>query len=62
MGYALKFCYILSPPAVFLNPLLALFSRQSIAAEIRFVPIVLAYQAWAYNLFKIKVTSEDLAY
>jgi cytochrome bd ubiquinol oxidase subunit II len=27
-----------------------------------FVPIVLAYQAWAYNLFKTKVTSEDLAY
>ena len=27
-----------------------------------FVPIVLAYQAWAYNLFKTKVTSEDLVY
>ena len=27
-----------------------------------FVPIVLAYQAWAYNLFKTKVTLEDLAY
>jgi cytochrome d ubiquinol oxidase subunit II len=27
-----------------------------------FVPIVLAYQAWAYNLFKTKVTAEDLAY
>jgi cytochrome d ubiquinol oxidase subunit II len=27
-----------------------------------FVPIVLAYQVWAYNLFKTKVTSEDLAY
>jgi cytochrome d ubiquinol oxidase subunit II len=27
-----------------------------------FVPIVLAYQAWAYNLFKTKVTLEDMAY
>ena len=27
-----------------------------------FVPIVLAYQVWAYNLFKTKVTLEDLAY
>jgi cytochrome d ubiquinol oxidase subunit II len=27
-----------------------------------FVPIVLAYQAWAYNLFKTKVASEDLVY
>ena len=27
-----------------------------------FVPIVLAYQAWAYNLFKTKVTLEDLSY
>ena len=27
-----------------------------------FVPIVLAYQVWAYLLFKGKVTSEDLAY
>ena len=27
-----------------------------------FVPVVLAYQAWAYNLFKTKVTSEDLVY
>lgn len=26
-----------------------------------FVPIVLAYQVWAYNLFKGKVTKEDLA-
>ena len=26
-----------------------------------FVPIVLAYQVWAYNLFKGKVTEEDLA-
>jgi cytochrome d ubiquinol oxidase subunit II len=25
-----------------------------------FVPIVLAYQIWAYNLFKVKVTKEDL--
>jgi cytochrome d ubiquinol oxidase subunit II len=27
-----------------------------------FVPIVLAYQAWAYNLFKTKVTTEDMVY
>lgn len=27
-----------------------------------FVPIVLAYQIWAYTLFKGKVTQEDLAY
>jgi len=27
-----------------------------------FVPIVLAYQIWAYNLFKGKVTAQDLAY
>jgi len=27
-----------------------------------FVPIVLAYQAWTYNLFKGKVRTEDLAY
>lgn len=27
-----------------------------------FVPIVLIYQFWAYNLFKGKVTKEDLAY
>lgn len=27
-----------------------------------FVPIVLVYQAWAYNLFKGKVTQEDLNY
>jgi cytochrome d ubiquinol oxidase subunit II len=27
-----------------------------------FVPIVLAYQAWAYNLFKAKTTSEELVY
>jgi cytochrome d ubiquinol oxidase subunit II len=27
-----------------------------------FVPIVLAYQAWTYNLFKGKITQEDLDY
>ena len=27
-----------------------------------FVPIVLAYQIWTYNLFKGKVTKEDMAY
>ena len=27
-----------------------------------FVPIVLIYQAWTYNLFKGKITGEDLSY
>jgi cytochrome d ubiquinol oxidase subunit II len=27
-----------------------------------FLPIVIGYQIWAYNLFKGKVTKEDLAY
>ena len=27
-----------------------------------FVPVVLGYQAWAYNLFKGKVTKEDISY
>ena len=27
-----------------------------------FIPVVIGYQLWAYNLFKGKVTSEDLAY
>jgi cytochrome d ubiquinol oxidase subunit II len=27
-----------------------------------FVPIVLTYQAWAYNLFRTKVTEEDMVY
>lgn len=27
-----------------------------------FIPIVLIYQAWAYNLFKGKITKEDLGY
>nr|MCU0604640.1 cytochrome d ubiquinol oxidase subunit II [Desulfobacterales bacterium] len=27
-----------------------------------FVPIVLAYQAWAYNLFKNRLTADDLVY
>jgi cytochrome d ubiquinol oxidase subunit II len=27
-----------------------------------FIPIVIGYQAWAYNLFKGKVTTKDLAY
>jgi cytochrome bd-type quinol oxidase subunit 2 len=26
------------------------------------VPIVLLYQAWAYNLFKGKITVKELAY
>jgi len=29
---------------------------------ILFIPVVIAYQIWAYNLFKGKVTKEDLAY
>jgi cytochrome d ubiquinol oxidase subunit II len=29
---------------------------------IMFIPIVIGYQIWAYNLFKGKVTKEDLAY
>ena len=33
-----------------------------LTVAIIFVPIVIAYQAWAYNLFKGKVTKEDLAY
>jgi len=33
-----------------------------LAVVIIFVPIVIAYQAWAYNLFKDKVTKEDLLY
>ena len=27
-----------------------------------FIPIIIAYQTWAYYLFKDKVTEEDLAY
>jgi cytochrome d ubiquinol oxidase subunit II len=27
-----------------------------------FVPVVLAYQIWAYKLFSVKVTDEDLAH
>ncbi len=27
-----------------------------------FIPVVIAYQIWAYNLFKGKITEEDLAY
>ncbi len=27
-----------------------------------FIPAVIAYQAWAYNLFKRKVTEKDLSY
>jgi len=27
-----------------------------------FVPIVLLYQAWAYNLFKSKITLKELTY
>lgn len=29
---------------------------------IMFIPVVIGYQLWAYNLFKGKVTKEDLAY
>jgi cytochrome d ubiquinol oxidase subunit II len=27
-----------------------------------FVPVVLAYQIWAYRLFSVKVTDDDLAH
>jgi len=27
-----------------------------------FIPVVIGYQIWAYNLFKGKVTKEDLTY
>ena len=27
-----------------------------------FIPVVIAYQVWAYNLFKGKITKEDLSY
>ncbi|WP_246805131.1 cytochrome d ubiquinol oxidase subunit II [Desulfosarcina cetonica] len=27
-----------------------------------FIPVVLAYQVWAYKLFSVKVTDEDLAH
>ncbi|MDY7032117.1 MAG: cytochrome d ubiquinol oxidase subunit II [Thermodesulfobacteriota bacterium] len=33
-----------------------------LTVAIIFVPIVIAYQAWAYKLFKGKVTQKDLAY
>jgi len=33
-----------------------------LAVALTFVPIVIAYQAWVYNLFKDKVTKEDLAH
>lgn len=33
-----------------------------LVVAIVFVPIVLAYQAWAYNLFRDKVTPADLSY
>jgi cytochrome bd ubiquinol oxidase subunit II len=33
-----------------------------LSVVIVFIPIVLAYQAWTYNLFKSKTTLEDLAY
>jgi len=29
---------------------------------IMFIPIVIGYQIWAHNLFKGKVTKEDIAY
>ncbi len=32
-----------------------------LAVVVLFLPIVLAYQIWTYNLFKGKVTLEDLA-
>jgi cytochrome d ubiquinol oxidase subunit II len=34
----------------------------TLVVVIIFIPAVIAYQAWAYNLFKGKVTEKDLAY
>jgi cytochrome d ubiquinol oxidase subunit II len=33
----------------------------SLVAALIFVPIVLIYQAWAYHLFKGKISPQDLA-
>ena len=33
-----------------------------LAVVVVFIPVVIAYQVWAYNLFKGKVTAADLAY
>jgi cytochrome d ubiquinol oxidase subunit I len=40
----------------------ALTLKIMLVVVILFVPIVLIYQAWAYNLFKGKVSQEDLHY
>jgi len=32
-----------------------------LAVALVMVPVVIIYQAWAYNLFKHKITAEDLA-
>jgi cytochrome d ubiquinol oxidase subunit II len=40
----------------------ALTLKIMLVVMILFVPIVLIYQAWAYNLFKGKVSQEDLHY
>jgi cytochrome d ubiquinol oxidase subunit II len=40
----------------------ALTLKIMLVVVILFVPIVLVYQAWAYNLFKGKVKQEDLVY
>jgi cytochrome d ubiquinol oxidase subunit II len=40
----------------------ALTLKIMLVVVILFVPIVLIYQAWAYNLFKGKVEQEDLHY
>ena len=31
-------------------------------AVILFIPVVIGYQIWAYNLFKDKLTEDDLAH
>ena len=36
--------------------------RIMLVVVIIFIPIVLAYQAWTYNLFKSRLTEEDLSY
>ena len=40
----------------------ALTLKIMLIVAIIFIPVVIAYQAWAYNLFKDKVTEKDLSY
>lgn len=37
-------------------------SSSPLTVVIIFIPIVLAYQIWAYNVFKDKVVEEELTY